>query len=484
MRSRWVAVVLAGWLASGACATRPPAMERPPPEGSVRAVFGGDVMLGRGVASTWRADPASPLAGVRAALVLADVAVANLESPLTTRQHLVGPDALEADPATAAALAGAGFDALSIANNHAVDAGPSTVRETMAALAAVGLPAVGLGPPVLLRRAGLTLALLAFDASGRAPPSIAAWDAEAARTAVEAVRQEADLVFVSIHGGIPYRSRTDPFLRRQARRLATWGVDVVWGHGPHVVQPVRAIDPDGDGRVTVVATSLGNLLFDQGGRGKDRGALLEVRASARGVVAYRVEETRIEGGTVDVVGWRPPRADAVAFDGAWWTPTRPVAPRALPAVDPRLLRRLDPSWDVAQVVRGEADGDVGVEIVVVARVPYRPWPVHDAYERPRDRFVDGQGRVARVAVFDPGLRPRWIPSLIARPVGDVAACAGALVVSYRTLDRPAVTGTGLWVWESFGYAAPVDLPGVGVPGCADVDGDGRPEPVVTRRGTR
>ena len=104
---------------------------------AVRIVFGGDVMLGRGVARLASASPAAVFAGIAVHLQTADLAVANLESPLTTRPHdpARGPNALEARPAAAKLLAAAGFDALALANNHAGDAGPQTVPDTDAGAA-------------------------------------------------------------------------------------------------------------------------------------------------------------------------------------------------------------------------------------------------------------------------------------------------------------------------------------------------------------
>lgn len=459
--------------------------------GVVRIVMGGDVMLGRGVRSVWQADPSAPLAGLRATLSAADLAVANLESPLTTRAHRIGPDALEAPPASATALPVAGFDAMTIANNHAADAGPATIGDTVAALVGAGLPAVGLAAPgsvpepLVLARNGLTVALLAFDASGRETDGIAAWDRRTASAAVRRARGQADVVVVSLHGGAPYRPVTDPFLWRASRWLARSGADVVWGHGPHVAQPVRTVDPDGDGRVTVVATSLGNLVFDeQGIPGTDRGLLLEVRVTSSGVVAYRAGVTSSSRGVARFVGWRPPHGDAVGFDGAWWTPVRGIAPVAREPVRLASLEARYPAWSVNRAVRGDVDGDGRPELVVVFRLPYAPVKIYEAYDRPRSRFTDAHGRVLRLAVFDPGLRERWVASLIVRPIGDVAACGGALAVSYRTFDDPAVTGTGMWAWDTFGFASPSNLTGTGTPGCADVDGDGLAEPVITGREMR
>src|SRR6266540_4348186 len=64
-----------------------PAPGTPGGHGSARVLFAGDVMLGRGVAAAGRDDPSGLLAGVRSVVAGADLAVANLESPLTRRRH-------------------------------------------------------------------------------------------------------------------------------------------------------------------------------------------------------------------------------------------------------------------------------------------------------------------------------------------------------------------------------------------------------------
>ncbi len=325
-----------------ACSPEPPSVPAPVAASNtsarpvVRLLFGGDVMLGRGVAPIAREDPDSIFAGLQAALARADLTAANLESPLTRRPHAVAnPNALEASPRSARILAAAGFDAMSVANNHAGDAGPDTVRDTMSALAGAGIAAVGADArPVLLHRRGLTIAILAFDASAAGGPTaqVAAWDPAAARAAVRGAAAKADLVTVSLHGGMDYKPVTDPWLSAAGTRLARWGADVVWCHGPHVAQPLLRVDPDGDGRPTIVATSLGNLLFDhQGIPGTDQGALLEVRADADGVIAYRVATTEIDTGRVFVAGWPAPEGDAVAYDEGWWAAAGSIRERPRPS---------------------------------------------------------------------------------------------------------------------------------------------------------
>ena len=462
-----------------------------PARATARLLFAGDAMLGRGVARSAAGGPATLLAGVRFPVTSADLAVANLESPLTLRPHLAaaGPNALEAVPASATLLAAAGFDAVGIANNHAGDAGHGTVPDTLSALRAAGLRAVGGGltaaqatAPQIVRVGKLRVALLAFDATGQGPrpgtaaPGVATWDEARARAAVAGARAAADIVAVGVHGGAEYFATPGPGMLRITRLLASWDVDVVWGQGPHVVQPVTVIDPDGDGRPTVVATSLGNFVFDQHIPGTQQGALLEVLAGLDGPRAYRVGATDHSDGTVHFTGWRAPAGDAVALDGAWWTLARRVAPAALVrARVPETFR-----GDVVASAIGDPDGDGRPDVVIAFRRPYSPTPVSELVSRAR--LVDSLGRSAHVGLYRPGdLRQRWVAGTLMRPAVAVAACDGALAVAYSTLERPAAVATGAWRWGGFGFISLPDLPGPGRPGCADVDGDGGLDPLALER---
>jgi poly-gamma-glutamate capsule biosynthesis protein CapA/YwtB (metallophosphatase superfamily) len=476
--------------AAGQIAARPAA----PRDHSARLLFAGDVMLGRGVARIAAADPDGLFAPIRFQLSSPDLAVANLESPLTLRKHdpSFGPNALEARPTAARLLAAAGFDALSLANNHAGDAGPGTVSDTVRALEANGIVPVGAGASSaeayrarIVAVNGLRVALLAFDASRQGPragagePGVAWWDESLACEAVKKARSEADLVAVGIHGGAEYVPLTDLYLMRIGTLLARWGADIVWGQGPHVVQPVHLIDPDKDGRPTLVATSLGNFVFDQHVPGTRRGAIVEVLADPTGLVAYRIGTTTHEQGPVEFRGWRPPRSDAAALDGAWWTLARPIAPVA--EKRPRDLSAFERrKGDVTDAVLGDPDGDGRTDLVVAFRRPFAPTRVGALVSR--RQLEDRQGRSAHLGLYRPdNLRPRWVAGTLLRPVARLAACDGALAVAYSTLDNPRIVAAGAWRWGGFGFASLPDLPGPGIPACADVDHDGRLDPLVLER---
>jgi gamma-polyglutamate biosynthesis protein CapA len=289
-----------------------------PDTGSVVLLFGGDVMVGRGVQELAGSEPARVFAGLAPVLGPVAFVAANLESPLTSRppMHADDPNALLADPGWAPVLARAGFDVLSMANNHAGDAGHGGVGDSIRALRDAGIAPIGVGPSAASARVGIVrrfgdvrVGMLAFDASetgsigtdGRL--GVAPWSPVTARRAVVRMQRRADVVTVALHGGTSYSIRPDPNVVAIADRLAEWGVDVVWVSGPHLIQPVRAVDPDGDGKITVVATSLGNLIFDQWFGGMAQGLLMAVRIDRHGVTAWRVGRTTLDGPRVVFLGW-------------------------------------------------------------------------------------------------------------------------------------------------------------------------------------
>ena len=473
-----VIVTLAGLSALGV---------QPPSSGSpISITFVGDVMLGRGVAPIASGDPMGVFEEVRWILRSSDLAMGNLESPLTTRSHQSPtPYALEADPATALLLAEAGFDVLALANNHVGDAGPSGVVDTVEAVETAGMMAVGAGvdlgtagAPLVVEVAGMRVGVLAFDATGVGlaageEPGVAPWDEESAREATERTAARSDLLIVSLHGGVEYLPESDPRMLGLARKLSSWGADMVWGHGPHVVQPV-VITP-GD-RPSLMTTSLGNFIFDQRGPLTGTGAVLQVLADRSGLIAYRMGVTSLADLRVRWVGWELPDGEAALIVGEWWSLVREVKPlvNTSPLIE-------DFKWGtVVAASTGRVTGD-DLETVVSFRYLPGPHPVRDGLADVQ--WVDAGGMTPHLGIYHASdLAPIWVAGMVPSPVAEVAACDRSVALAYSELDDPLVVATGGAVWRPFGLDAADRLPGWGTPGCSDIDGDGLTEPVILGRG--
>lgn len=464
-------------------------LDQASPSPAITLTFVGDIMLGRSVGPVAAADPDGVFRDVRHLLRDSDLSFGNLESPLTSLSHQsLNPNVLIADPAMAELLATAGFDVVSLANNHAGDAGPGGVVETLEALAShevlavgAGRDALGAAAPVEVTVRGVRVAILAFDATGSGPvastePGIVAWDPAAARRAVTAASGSADVVITSIHGGVEYLPESDPRMLRIADLLVSWGADVVWGHGPHVAQPVLVADPNRSG---IVATSLGNFLFDQRGPLTGRGVILQVLADRHGVIAHRTGTTEHHDLRVHFTGWDLPRGDAGLVQGSWWSLQR--RPLLVSGTSPG---RLDPfPWgETLAAGIGPLTGSQP-ELVVSYRAPSTSHPVRDGL--PAIRWTDPEGYTMHLGIFRPAdLAPVWQAGMVPAPIAALAVCDGSLALAYRSLESATVTDTGAAVWRPAGLTATDFLPGPGRPACGDVDADGRSDPLALDRPAR
>jgi poly-gamma-glutamate synthesis protein (capsule biosynthesis protein) len=269
MRPLVCALVVLLAILSGGC--QPGLNSAPAPR--VTLALLGDVMLGRGI----DASPDS-FAYLEAWLAPADLALANLESPLSASPG--GSDFaynLCAPAANVQVLAKAGLDLLSLANNHQDDCGHNGRLETESLLTEAGLGSLGATPDPLYRTVnGLPLAFLAFDATG-------AFDAGPAARTVQTARQTGALVIVSMHWGAEYQAGASGRQHEIAAALSEAGASLVWGHHPHVLQPAVWIEGD----KTLVLYSLGNALFDQYGlAGTRQSALVLVTLGVQGVESF------------------------------------------------------------------------------------------------------------------------------------------------------------------------------------------------------
>src|SRR6184192_4675378 len=250
------------------------------PTDTLRLCAVGDLNLDRRVAGAGllQADTLYPFLVLRDSLAAADITFGNLESPIAPDSS-AAPDSVgvfTAPSAAAAALARAGFDVVSTANNHAWDGGPAAVEETMRRLTRVGVRFVGSGfgrdmaeQPVILERRGWRVAFFALTRAWNPAPytfhshagsRYVAWgDTGRIYPAIREVKASgrADLVVVSMHGGTEYADAPPKHMQELARGVVDAGADLVLAHHPHVLQPVVWY------KHKPIVQSLGNFVFFQ-----------------------------------------------------------------------------------------------------------------------------------------------------------------------------------------------------------------------------
>lgn len=248
----------------------------PPANKKVSIVFVGDIMLARTVGNKIAAssDPLLPFQAVLPFLRESDITFGNLESVISNKGSNVGSIySFRADPRTLSGLVDAGFDIVSVANNHAFDWGRPAFSDSISRLTQAGIRPVGGGAlydeantAVILERNGIRFGWYAY--TNLLPQTLRATQKSAGLSAFdeelvfERIRNEKntyqlDYVIVSMHWGDEYATEANAMQKRIAHGLVDAGADIVIGHHPHVVQEVEWY------KGKYIAYSLGNFVFDQ-----------------------------------------------------------------------------------------------------------------------------------------------------------------------------------------------------------------------------
>jgi poly-gamma-glutamate capsule biosynthesis protein CapA/YwtB (metallophosphatase superfamily) len=312
-----------------------------PAEGTVSLAFGGDVMFGRRfydppddpLGSRFEIDPDDRLASHRELLgyvgpllETADVTSVNLETPLTTSEwrHPEKTHTYASHPVAARALADVGVDHAALGNNHVFDALNPGFEDTLETLDAAGLAYSGAGrssdeawEPAVVGGDGPTVAQLSCstyvgdsfavdwsaDRTGGertvrrgdetlAVPSgwgVAEPTVDRLRDRVRRADGRADVVVVQLHGGEQYGHQPSDRLRELAAVASDAGADIVVNHQPHVT---GGLEFQGS---TLVAWTLGNLVFDQELWETLRSYVLTVDVGPEGVRRASVEPVVLDG---------------------------------------------------------------------------------------------------------------------------------------------------------------------------------------------
>ena len=222
----------------------------------------------------------------------ADYSLANLETtlagndvtPYSSYPLFNSPDEL------ADALKNAGFDLLSTINNHSFDKGNLGVSRTLSVLKEKGFDTVGTRENIddddfLIKNinninVGITSYsygdvkndnkyLNGIKISEDFEDKMNIFDANDVDSAFNTISttldklEDTDIQIVVLHWGVEYTRDEINFQKELAQKLCDYGVDIIIGSHPHVVQPVETIKSSDGETETVVIYSLGNYISNQ-----------------------------------------------------------------------------------------------------------------------------------------------------------------------------------------------------------------------------
>lgn len=266
-----------------ACAAKPPVSgslpdSSPPPKIGDRQVTitaVGDMMFGgssQPIMEQYGYD--HPFAATRHILESADLTIGNLEPPLTNRgEPITEKQFLFRNPPekVAPALKRAGFDIVSLANNHTLDYGYQGLQDTVQALQQHGIRYHGAGmnsdearsPVVYELPDGQTAGFLAYSctfpeefwASADKAGTAFCHERHVRADVAALVGRKVDIIAVSFHWGAERARELRPYQPLLAHAAIDAGADVIIGHHPHVLQGVEYY------REGLILYSLGNYTF-------------------------------------------------------------------------------------------------------------------------------------------------------------------------------------------------------------------------------
>ncbi len=247
-------------------------LEQKPPTVNIKIKAVGDIVPGTNYPQN-RLHPQKKILfqSVKPILKGADFLFGNFESTLTNYPY--SPKgagggliiAFRTPPSYAQLLKEAGFDIMSVANNHSFDFSVQGFKDTSQNLEKAGIKALGKKGQILIgKRKGLSIAWIGFSYFDE---HNSLKNLKEAKALVRKASQKADMVVISVHAGaegtgaMRVRNQTEFFFGENRGNLVQFshtmidnGADLILGHSPHVPRALELY------KGKLIAYSLGNFM--------------------------------------------------------------------------------------------------------------------------------------------------------------------------------------------------------------------------------
>jgi poly-gamma-glutamate synthesis protein (capsule biosynthesis protein) len=207
-----------------------------------------------------------PFEEVRHILREKDLLFGNLETTLSeTGERAEKHHVISTSPDAARYLVDAGFDVMSVANNHSGDLGAEGFANTLNALESRGILAIGGSAtgnrqePVILERNGISIGFAGYTIGKLAlsqDVSVNRLVEEDVFKDIASLAGRCDHIAISLHWGAEMAYYPSPQQIDLAHRLIDAGATLILGHHPHTMQAIERY------RGGLIAYSLGMLQFE------------------------------------------------------------------------------------------------------------------------------------------------------------------------------------------------------------------------------
>ncbi len=224
-----------------------------------------------------------------------DVVFGNLECVLSEPTHKTNylPDLyLRGVSSFIKDLNEAGFNVLSVSNNHSLQHGIKPFYNTIKLLVKNEILPIGLKgsgsdfycTPTIIDKNSCIIGLLSYSLI---PEEYYKSETEYSQPTIQnilqdihSLKQKVDIVLVSLHWGDEYIGKPSFFQIKNAHSMIDAGADILIGHHPHVLQGIETY------KQKIIAYSLGNFVFDMWTDATRESIILDIQIDNKMVVGY------------------------------------------------------------------------------------------------------------------------------------------------------------------------------------------------------
>jgi poly-gamma-glutamate synthesis protein (capsule biosynthesis protein) len=232
-------------------------------------------------------------ASVKTYLAQPDITMANQETMIGGTQFgLSSYPSFNSPHEVGDALKENGVDLVTLANNHTLDRGEKIILSALNYWNEIDVMYTGAYTSKedqqnirLMKKNDITVSFLSYTYGTNGIPVPAGKnhlvnliEAERIRADLLKAKELSDVSVVSLHFGDEYKRMPNDFQKEIVKLVTEAGGDIIIGHHPHVLQPVKW-ETASDGSKTFVAFSLGNFLSGQRREFKDIGGIVQLKVT-------------------------------------------------------------------------------------------------------------------------------------------------------------------------------------------------------------
>lgn len=208
-----------------------------------------------------------------------------------------------------------GFDVINVATDHSLDKGEEGIIRTEEKIDEL-MSSVGNKKYIIKKVKGMKIAFTSYtyeskerELNGNKISENSTLNTfnynkldeglEEMKSLIEEMKNEgADFIVFGMHWGVEYNSEPSKYQIQIAEALNEYGVNLILGSNPHVIQPIRELERE-DGHKTLVAYSLGNFISNQ------REETMGDRRTADGIILNLTLDKTRKGVEIERWGYTP-----------------------------------------------------------------------------------------------------------------------------------------------------------------------------------